>query len=95
MEGTLPIRVFIHDDGGFTPEEAGILILAFEYSLRKLGSVKRTDKVALVLAKQIIAAAKCGELDPQKLSASGLAAVGLGPGGKAGHQSTHLASRAT
>ena len=82
MEENLPIRIFIQDDGGFTPEEAGFLILAFEYTLRKLRSVKRTDTVALVIAKQIIAIARNGERDPLKLSNSALAALRLGPSGR-------------
>jgi len=76
----LPIRIFIQDQGGFTPEEGGFLILAFEYTLRNLNGVKRTDTVAIMIAKQIIAIAKNGERDPLKLSAKALAALGLRPG---------------
>jgi len=76
----LPIRIFIQDQGGFTPEEGGFLILAFEYTLRNLNGVKRTDTVAIMIAKQIIALAKNGERDPLRLSAKALAALGLRPG---------------
>jgi hypothetical protein len=82
-EEKLPIRVFIQDDGRFTPEEEGFLILAFEYTLRKLGWVKRTDTAAVVIAKQIISIARNGERDPLKLSAKALAALGLRPVDKA------------
>ena len=71
----MPIRVFIQEQGGFTHEDAGILILAFEYTLRKLRGVKRTDTVAIVIARQIIAIARSGERDPQKISASAIAAL--------------------
>ena len=79
----MPIRVFIQEQGGFTHEDAGILILAFEYTLRKLRGVKRTDTVAIVIARQIIAIARSGERDPLKLSAKALAALGMRPGDKA------------
>ena len=79
----MPIRIFIQDECGFTPEEGGLLILAFEYTLRNLIGVKRTDTVAIMIAKQIIAIAKNGERDPLKLSAKALAALGLRPGDKA------------
>ena len=78
----MPIRIFIQDQGGFTHEEAGFLMLSFEYALRKLGSVNRTDTVAIVIAKQIIAIARNGERDPLKLSAKALAALRLRPGDK-------------
>ena len=79
----MPIRVFIRDHGGFTHEEAGFLILAFEYTLRKLGCVNRTDTAAIFIAKQLIAIAKNGERDPLQLSAKALAALRLRPGDKA------------
>ena len=79
-EENLPIRIFIQDEGRFTPEDAGFLILAFEYTLRTLNGIKRTDTLAIMIAKQIIAIAKNGERDPLKLSAKALAALGLRPG---------------
>ena len=75
----MPIRIFIQDDGGFTPEEAGYLILAFEYTLRQIRCVNRTDKIAILLARQIITVARSGERDPLILSAKALAALGLKP----------------
>ena len=77
----MPIRVFIQDHG-FTHEEAGLLMLAFEYTLRKIGCVNRTDMVAMAIAKQIIAIAKYGEWDPLQLSAKALAAPRLKPADK-------------
>src|SRR3977135_468605 len=79
----MPIRVFIQDQGGFTHEEAGFLILAFEYTLRKVRCVNRTDTVAVVIAKQILASAKNGERDPLNLSAKALAALRVEAGDKA------------
>ena len=76
----MPIRIFIQNEGRFTPEEGGFLTLAFEYTLRNLNGVKRNDTLAIMIAKQIIAIAKNGERDPLKLSAKALAALGLKPG---------------
>jgi hypothetical protein len=79
----MPIRAVIQDDGKFTPEESGVLLLAFDQALRKLGWVKATDTVAVVIAKEIVAhARRRGELDPNKLSASALSNLRLGPSGK-------------
>jgi len=77
----VPIRVIIEDEGGFTPEDASYLTLAFECALERLGWVRRTDAVAVRIAKQIIADARSGERDPQNLSNSALAALRLGPSG--------------
>ena len=79
----MPIRVVIQDQGGFTHEEAGFLILAFEYTLRKVRCVNRTDTVAVVIAKQILASAKNGVRDPLNLSAKALAALRVDAGDKA------------
>ncbi len=49
-EENLPIRIFIQDEGPFTPEDAGFLILAFEYTLRTLNGIKRTDTLAIAKA---------------------------------------------
>ena len=77
------MRAVIHDEGAFTPEDAGILISAFEITLNEVGLVNREDPLTLMIAKQIIALARDGERDPQKLSSSTLAALRLGPNEKA------------
>ena len=81
----MPIRVFIQDQGGFTHEEAGFLILAYEYTLRRLRCVNRTDTRSIMIAKQILALAKNGERDPLQLSAKALAALRFRPAIKPNH----------
>jgi hypothetical protein len=73
----MTILAVIHGEGAFTPEDAGILISAFECTLKEAGLVNREDPLTLMIAKQIIAIARDGERDPQKLSSSTLAALGL------------------
>src|SRR5205814_5226306 len=80
-EVEVPIRVIIEDEGGFTPEEAAYLTLAFECALETLGWVRRTDAVAVRIAQQIIAEARSGDRDPRTLSNSALVALRLGPSG--------------
>jgi len=71
------MRAVIHDEGAFTPEDAGILISAFETTLQQAGLVDREDPITLMVAQEIIAIARDGERDPQKLCACTLAALGL------------------
>jgi hypothetical protein len=61
----------------FTPEDIAVLVSAFESALNQIGLVNREDPLTLMIAKQIIAIARDGERDPQKLSSSTLAALGL------------------
>jgi hypothetical protein len=63
----LPIRVLLHGDVWFEPEELESLATAFELALRKFELSDRRDPVAVVLAKFIIELAKEGERDPGKL----------------------------
>src|SRR5712672_2896021 len=85
LEGPkMPIRAVIEDAGAFTPEEAAVLISAFESTLQKIGLAKREDQLSLVIAKRIIAIARSGERDPQKLSASVIAELELEAKGKVG-----------
>src|SRR5258705_10646627 len=64
-EAKMPIRAVIKDAGAFTPEEAEVLISAFESTLQKIGLAKREDQLSLVIAKKIIAIATSGEIDPE------------------------------
>src|SRR5258705_1733347 len=74
-ETKMPIRAVIKDSGAFTPEEAEVLISAFEITLQKIALAKREDQISLMIAKKIIAIAMSGERDPQKISASAIAAL--------------------
>jgi len=83
FEAKMPIRLIIQREGAFTPEETEAIISAFEDTLQYLTWVRRDDAVALVIARQMIAVARQGERDPQKLRTCTLAALKLGPSGKA------------
>ena len=61
----MSMRVIL--DAAFTPEEVQILIVAFEDTLKALGLVNREDAVTKLVAEKIIAAAKTGERDPERL----------------------------
>jgi hypothetical protein len=63
----MPIRILLNDDQSFTPEEAKVLIEAFEESLKALALVDREDPATLVVAKKVLEAAQAGERDPQRL----------------------------
>jgi hypothetical protein len=63
----VPIRVLLHGDVWFAPEDLEKLTAAFELALSKLGLSDRRDPLAVVLAKFIIELAKEGERDPDAL----------------------------
>ena len=63
----MPIRVLLHGDVWFAPEDIAVLTAAFELALSKLELTDRQDPLAVVLAKFIIELAKEGERDPGKL----------------------------
>ena len=63
----VPIRVLLHGDVWFTPEDIAALTAAFELALSKLELADRQDPLAVILAKFIIELAKEGERDPDKL----------------------------
>jgi len=63
----VPIRVLLHGDVWFAPEDLEQLTAAFELALSKLELSDRRDPVAVVLAKFIIELAKEGERDPDAL----------------------------
>jgi len=63
----MPIRLIIKNDHAFTPEDAEVLILAFEDTLKVLRLVDREDPVTMLVARTIIDLAKQGERDPVRL----------------------------
>jgi len=65
--GLVPIRQLLNDDVAFTPEEARVLVGAFEAVLQELGLVDRTDPATDLVARRIIELAKQGERDPKQL----------------------------
>jgi hypothetical protein len=63
----MPIREIIRNDHAFSPEEAKMLVEAFESCLQHLGLTNREDPLTAHVAKIIIQLAKEGERDPAKL----------------------------
>ena len=73
----VPIRLIIKNDHVFTPEEAHVLVSAFEDALRELKLADREDPLTLLVAKHIVELAKAGERDPDRLRE--LAVQEIGP----------------
>ena len=63
----MPIRLIIRNDHAFSPEEAELLIAAFEDALKELNLTDREDQLTTLVAKKIIELAKKGERDPVRL----------------------------
>jgi len=70
----MPIRLIIRNDHAFSPEDAKILIDAFEAALKAL-NVDREDPLTMLLAKRIVELAKEGEHDPIRLRLLALATL--------------------
>jgi len=70
----MPIRLIIRNDHAFSPEDAKILIDAFEAALKAL-NVDREDPLTMLLAKRIVELAKEGERDPIRLRLLALATL--------------------
>jgi hypothetical protein len=65
----MPIRTLLNDDQSFSPEEAQVLVEAFEESLKALRLTDREDPATLLVAEKVLEAAQTGERDPQRLRA--------------------------
>jgi hypothetical protein len=63
----MPIHTLLNGDHSFTPEEAAILVEAFEGSLEALRLVDREDPVTRLVAEKVLEGARSGERDPQRL----------------------------
>jgi hypothetical protein len=63
----MPIHSLLGHDVAFSPEEANVLVGAFEATLQELGLVDRDDPVTMLVAKRIVELAKQGERDPKQL----------------------------
>jgi hypothetical protein len=61
------IRLIIKNDHHFSPEEATVLIGAFEQALHQMQLTDREDPLAMMIAKRIVELAKQGERDPEQL----------------------------
>jgi hypothetical protein len=73
----MPIRVLLNDDQSFSPEEAKVLVEAFEQSLKALRLVDREDPAILLVAEKVLEAARGGERDMQRLRTWVLAQFGV------------------
>jgi hypothetical protein len=56
----------------FDPEDVANMSTAFESALGKLGLIDRSDPATIAVAKLIIAFAKAGRCDPERLCALAL-----------------------
>ena len=70
MREAMPIRTLLNDDQSFSPEEAKVLVEAFEQSLKALRLVDREDPATLLVAEKVLEA-------PEEASAT---RSGYGPG---------------
>lgn len=68
----MPIRPFLPDTESFDPEDIANMSTAFETALGKLGLIDRSDPATMAVAKLIIAFAKAGHRDPERLCALAL-----------------------
>ena len=75
----MPIRALLNDDHSFSPEEAKVLLEAFEQSLKALRLVNREDPATLLVAEKVLEAARGGERDMQRLRTWVLAQFGASP----------------
>jgi len=70
----MPIRGIL-DSGVFNPREIEEMAAAFESTLAALNLVDRSDPIATLVAKAIIACAKTGAIDRARLRDCALEAV--------------------
>ena len=69
--GDMPLTKFL-EGSAFDPETVKLMGTAFDDACRQLGLADRTDPLTAIVAGKIIAAAKAGERDPQRLCAEAL-----------------------
>jgi hypothetical protein len=71
----MPIRRFLEPGAKFDPDDLTIMSEAFEAALRRLGPAGKAAKTREVLARRIIAVARRGERDREKMCTQALAAT--------------------
>jgi hypothetical protein len=69
----MPLRAFVHE-AEFEPELLASMGIAFAGACEVLGLADKTDQVTALVASRIIALARCGERDSERLKAAALAA---------------------
>jgi hypothetical protein len=70
----MSIRLFIQDTS-FDPESVESMSVALAGALEALELTDKKDPLTIVVARQIVDAAKGGERDPERLKAAALTAV--------------------
>ncbi len=68
----MPLCAFVHE-AEFEPELLASMGVAFAAACEALGLADKTDKVTELVASRIIALARCGEHDAERLKAAVLA----------------------
>jgi hypothetical protein len=63
----------------FGPDEVTRMAAAYEHVLKALGLADRNDPVTELVAKKIIEVARTGEVDPARISALAIKALGARP----------------
>jgi hypothetical protein len=79
MGEAMPIRTLLNNDQSFSPDEAEVLVEAFEQSLKALKLVDREDPITLLVAEKVLEAAREGERDAQRIRTCVLAQFGGSP----------------
>jgi len=74
----MAIRALLEHDHAFDPDEAAVLVCAFQEACRSLGLAERDDAATLLVAKAIIDLAKCGERDANCLRDAAIKALTIG-----------------
>jgi|HubBroStandDraft_6_1064221.scaffolds.fasta_scaffold375510_3 hypothetical protein len=72
----VPVREFLEKDSSFGPDDLAAMSAGFERALHRLRLTDRTDPATALVARKIIALAKQGERDPERLCAGVLDALG-------------------
>lgn len=63
----VPVLPFLEKDSSFGPEDLAAMSAGFERALHRLRLTDRTDPATALVARKIIALAKQGVRDPDKL----------------------------
>ena len=66
---SMPLRAFVHE-AEFEPELLASMGVAFAAACEALGLTDKPDKATELVASRIIALARCGVHDPERLKAA-------------------------
>jgi hypothetical protein len=74
-DADVTIRRLLKDEAAFRPEEAAVLMAAYDDCIGRLKLRDQDDKLTELLARTIIRAARAGERDPSELCQKALQAL--------------------